>query len=182
MAWIKEEDLDDWLSAIDDDGNIIGYIRSKIARQQGIPIITIEKPKRYLKDPYVNYHSALIKERGILSRGQDLNDVQTVLLLAQIIKEREDEISLRKQSFEEMLFANNLDLYKSYKEQEEKERMKNDPRFAQMRPQSLEDLMAMFSSFDEEINSNRDKEGQEPKQEGWLDAILAEEDIDKMQD
>lgn len=182
MAWIRQEDLDDWLPAIDDDGTTIGYIRSRVARQLNIPIITIEKPKRYLKDPYVNYHSSIIKERGLLSRGQDLNEVQTVLLMSQMIKRREEEIENRKNYFEEMLFANNVDLYKAYKEQEEKEKMKNDPRFQQMRPQSLEDLMAMFSSFDEQIDLNRDKKESASEEIGWLDAILAEEDIDKMQD
>lgn len=182
MAWIKEEDLDDWLPAIDDDGNTIGYIRSKIARQLRIPIITIEKPKRYLKDPYVLYHSSLLRERGLLTRGQDLNEVQTVLLLGQMVRDRESEVNSRKNSFEEMLFANNPELYKQYKDQEEKERIKNDPRYEQMRPQSLEDLMAMFSSFDEEINSTRDKEQEDSRPEGWLDAILADEEINRMQD
>lgn len=182
MAWIREEDLDDWIPAIDDDGSTIGYIRSKLSRQLNVPIITIEKPKRYLKDPYVIYHSSVIKERGLLSHGQDLNEVQTVLLLGQMIREKEAEVSAHKSDFEEMLFANNAELYKAYKEQEEKEKMKNDPRFQQMRPQSLEDLMAMFTSFDEEINLTRDKEENSEEQSGWLDAILAEEDIDKMQD
>lgn len=182
MAWIREEDLDDWLPAIDYDGNTIGYIRSRVARQFNIPIFSIEKPKRYLKDPYINYHSSIIKERGLLSHGQDLNEVQTVLLLSQLIKNKEEEIQKHKINFEEMLFANNADLYKAYKEQEEKEKLKNDPRFQQMRPQSLEDLMAMFTSFDEEVNSTRDKEESSSNEMGWLDAILAEEDIDKMQD
>lgn len=182
MAWIKSEDLDDILPAIDDDGNTIGYIRSKSARQLGIPIITIEKPKRYLKDPYVVYHASLLKERGLLSRGQDLNEVQTVLLLGEMIRQREGEMSSRKNSFEEMLFANNPELYKQYKDQEQKELIKNDPRYQQMRPQSLEDLMAMFASFDEEANLTRDKEEGEGEPEGWLDAILAREDINKMQD
>lgn len=178
MAWIKTEDIyQQWIEAINDDGEIIGYIRKVEARRFGIRTITIEKPQKFIKDPYINYHRDILIRSGILTSGRDLNEVQSVLLLGSIVNERKNNAEERKNNFEEMLFANNPEIYKSYKEFQEQQELNDDPDFQQARPKSLEELLSMFNAFEV------DSEGEEAKKPaGWLDAMLDEEDAAQIRD
>lgn len=177
MAWIKTEDVyQQWIEAIDDDGEVIGYIRKAEARRLGIRTITIEKPKKFVKDPYVTYHTELLLRSGVLTDGRDLNEVQTALLLGSLVREKESQAEQRKTDFEEMLFANSPEMYKSYKEYQEQQRLNDDPEYQQLRPKSLEELLSMFNVFE-----TVDEKGNQ-KEIGWLDALLDEEDASQIRD
>lgn len=177
MAWIKTEDVfQQWIEAIDNDGEVIGYIKKSEARRLGIRTITIEKPKKFIKDSYVNYHTEILTRSGILTSGRDLNEVQTVLLLGSLVNEKEELAEKRRTNFEEMLFANNPEMFKSYKEYQEQQRLNDDPEYQQLRPKSLEELLSMFNAFEEDV------EGEEKKTAGWLDAMLDEEEAAQIRD
>lgn len=181
MAWIKTEDVyEKWLEAVDRNGDLLGFIKSSDARRLGIKTLTIEQPQKFIKDAYVKYHAEILIRSGVITSGRDLNEVQTVLLLGTVINERKAEAETRKLNFEQLLFANNPEMYKSYKEQEEQRIMAENPDYQQIRPQGLEDLLAMFAGFDETSGSDQDKN--QGKVVGWLDDILDEEEASQIRD
>lgn len=180
MAWITTEDVyEQWLKAVDNNGDTLGFIKPSEARRLGIRTITIERPAKFIKDTYVKYHSEILMRSGILTSGRDLNEVQTVLLLGFIVNEKEDEASKNKLDFEQLLFANNPELYKNYKEQEEQRRFAENPDYEQIRPKTLNELLAMFEAFSGEAESPQDSEN---KPRGWLDDILDDEEISQIRD
>lgn len=180
MAWIKTEDVyQNWLEVVNNDGETLGYIRHTDARRANIRTITIEKPQKFVKDPYVGYHIEILMRSGLLTSGRDLNEVQTVLLLGYIINEKKESTELRKIDFEQLLFVNNPEMYKNYKEQEEQRRLAENPEYQQLRPQSLQELLAMFETFDEAASSTQDKQGQPI---GWLDDLLDDEEASQLRD
>lgn len=181
MAWITSEDVyEDWIKTVDNNGDFLGFIRQTEARRLNIRIITIEKPQKYKQDPYVTYHAEMLVRSGKLTSGKDLNEVQNVLLLSQIIAEKEDLAEQQKSDFEQMLFANNPELYKSYKEYQHQVELSNDPEYQQLRPKSLQELLSMFDAFDEEISPDQDKV--KGKTTGWLDDLLDDEEISQIRD
>lgn len=181
MAWITTEDVyEQWVPAVDNNGDTLGFIKPSEARKLGIRVVTIEKPLKFLKDAYVTYHSELLVRNGALTSGKDLNEVQTVLLLGYMIIEKENEVDRRKIDFEQLLFANSPEMYKSYKEQEEQRRLAENPEYEQIRPKSLNELLAMFEVFDEAASSTQGKE-QNPTS-GWLDDMLDDDEISQIRD
>lgn len=181
MAWLKTEDIyEKWLEAVDNEGETLGYIKPSEARRLGIRIITIEKPQKYIKDSYVTYHEEILMRSGVLTSGRDLNEVQTVLLLGYLINEKKTEADSSQVEFEQMLFANNPELYKNYKEQIEQRKLAEDPDYQQLRPQNLQELLSMFDVFDEEYAETHDKD--ENKTVGWLDDLLDQEEISQIRD
>lgn len=181
MAWITSEDVyNDWIQAVNGDGDFVGFIRQSEARRQDIKILTIEKPEKYKKDPYISYHAEMLVRSGVLTNGRDLNDVQSILLLSYIIKEKEDAAEDKQGNFEQLLFASNPELYKAYKEYQQQQEMIQNPEYQQLRPKSLQELLSMFDAFDEETPSDQDKDQTKPA--GWLDDILDEEEISQIRD
>lgn len=181
MAWLDENDLDGWVEAIDDDGETLGWMRIIDAHSHDIPIINIETPKRFLMDPYVLYHAKMAYERGLLNRGRDLNDVQTVLLASCINKRQEREAKLREQAFEENLLINNPDGYKAYmqrKREMEAMEVEDGVVIEEQVPQNIEEFLSTLSAFSEAEDLDSDKE----QTIGWLSSFLDDEDLEELGD
>lgn len=182
MAWITTEDVyEKWIEAVDDNGETLGFIRPSEARRLDIRILTIEKPQKFYKDSYVNYHAEILIRSGVITSGRDLNEVQTVLLMGYLINEKKNEADTRQADFEQLLFSNNPEMYKSYKEQEEQRKLVENPEYQQVRPKSLNELLAMFETFDSESNEVL-SDSDEKKKSGWLDDMLNDTEINQIRD
>lgn len=180
-GWIEEE-LDDFLDVVDGDGKDLGFISRADASRLHMHTQLIQTPERHLKDPYIRYHSQLIEERGLYKGNQELNDVQTVILSANLINRRELEGKISERRFEESMLVNNPEMYKLYREQQQREE-ENDVDSAgveQRIPGSVEEFLAALSTFSEDPGESSDKEREHA--EGWLSSFLTDQDLDEMQD
>ena len=182
-GWLEQSDLHDtWVEVIDGGGTTLGWIERRRADMLGLRTQLIEVPDRYLSDPYVRYHAQLAFERGLLTRGRDLNDVQIALLGSQIIKRNEVDEKLRVRRFEEDMLVNNPDLFKAYRDKKEREHEVNATGGVQEKvPSSVEEFLAALAAFDADEGVDSGKE-QESRAEGWLSGLLSEEDLDQMSD
>lgn len=182
MAWLRTEDVyEQYIEAVDNNGETLGYIFPSEARKLGIKTINIEKPQKFIKDSYVTYHTELLIKSGVLTSGRDLNEVQTVLLLGSIINEKKEQVDQNKINFEQLLFANSPEMYKSYKEHEEQRRLAENPEYEQVRPKSLQELLSMFDAFNDDTESIQDRESSNISS-GWLDDLLDEDEISQIRD
>lgn len=182
-GWLEQADLlDDWIEVINPDGDTLGWIERRRTIDIGLHTQVIETPERYLRDPYVRYHAKLAYERGLFTGGQDLNDIQIVLLGSQITKNREAEEKLRTRRFEEDMLINNPDLFRTYYEKKtKKDEMDEVTAGVEERvPTSVEEFLAAIAAFseDEGAGSSKEQEGAE----GWLTSLLSDDDLDQMSD
>ena len=180
--WLDEDASGDWLEAAGPNGEVLGYIQRREAHLLGLPVRRVEVPKRYLEDPYVRNHAVLAHARGIFTSGEDLNDVQVVLLAGEITKHREVEEALRVRLFEESMLISNPTLFTEYKEKKDREAgVQVGLGLVEERgPESIEEFWAHLSAFSEEDEpgSSKDRE----KAEGWLSGLLNSDDLDQMDD
>jgi hypothetical protein len=182
-GWLEQADLKDtWIEVIDQQGTRLGWIERSRIGMLGLQTQLIETPKRYLTDSYVRYHAQLAYERGLLSRGQDLNDVQIALLGGQIIKQNERDEKLRIRKFEEDMLINNGELFKAYQEKKERQAETDAATLGveERVPASIEEFLATLAAFseDEPAGSGKKQEGAD----GWLHSILSDEDLSEMED
>jgi hypothetical protein len=179
-SWLDIDALDEWVEVIDPSGDPLGFLRRAEASKLNLDTQIIETPERYLSDPYILYNAQLAYERGIISRGQDLNDVQIILLGSHIIKQREADKFERERNFNERFFTANPEGYQAYKEHKERqEAAEGDVADVEQRvPRSIEEFLATLSAFSEDEGETQDK-GQE-KVEGWLASFLDDSDLDQM--
>lgn len=182
-GWLADGDSgSDWLEVIDWEGDVLGYSRRRDAVRMDLPVITIETPQRYLEDPYVRVHAVMAKERGVLSQGNDLNDVQLVLIQSNVLKQREIDEKLRERSFEENMYASNPTLWKSYMDNKNKtaEIEAGMAVIEERVPRSIDEFLADLAAFSEEEVPTGIKERE--RVEGWLAALLTDDDLEDMQD
>ena len=179
-AWIDTEDQDEWVEVIGPSGDSLGFLLKTEASKLDLIAQVVETPDRYLSDPYVLYHAQLAYERGMITRGQDLNDVQIVLLASHIIKRRDLEKNERERIFEERFFTANPEGYQAYKENKErKEEAEGDLAGVEQRvPRSIEEFLAQMEGFSEGEAPDSDKVRE--KAEGWLASFLDSEELDQM--
>lgn len=181
-GWLEQSDLGDtWIEVIDADGITLGWIERSRTVKLSLRTQIIETPERYLKDPWVRYHAQFAYERGLFTRGQDLNDVQIALLGGQMIKTREVEERMRVRRFEEEMLINNAAMFRAYRDKkEQKEEIDAATAGVEERvPGSIEEFLATVAAFSEEEPAGSGK-GQEA--EGWLQSLLSEQDLDEMED
>lgn len=181
-GWLDEATVTDLVEAIDWNGNTLGWMTRSDAKRLHMSTQVIETPKRWLEDIYVRHVANMCAERRLFD-GKDLNDVQVLLVASNLMKRREFEARLRDKQFEEMLFANNPELYASYmeKRKEEKEAEDFDGVAVEQRPPtSVEEFLATLAAFSEGEDSDSDKGQQDGL--GWLASVLSEDDLDQMDD
>jgi len=188
-AWFNsvEELPDKMIPFVDDDGGILGYLPERDCKKQNIPIFTIENEKRFLDDSYVLNTAFVAYERGLLNQGQDINEIQEVLLKSVIINKRKKDEDLQERTFTENMFVNNQALYKSYMEfKKQKEDSKEfeeygDEEFIEQRvPGSMQELMDILKEFNEE---GEEEEPEEDHEEEWASmGVLPPSTIEGMSD
>ena len=180
--WLDDAEYDnEFVQVIDWDANVLGFLPRNHLKMLDMETRVIETPKRYLEDPYVKYHTLLAYKRGILTNSDDINDIQQVLLGAYIIKEREFEEQMRIRSFEDNLFASNLDMYKSYMEKKQQDKDIEQFEGVEERvPRNVEEFLEALGAFNEEEDSDDIK--RKERVEGWLASILSEEELDLLED
>lgn len=151
---------DPWVEVVNDQGDRVGFITSKDAYLAELDVYEVQNVKRYLDDPYVRYHATVADERGLL-KG-DLNDVQNIVALSNLIKQREIEEKLRERAFLEMMAVNNGDMYKAYMEQKEREaeeeEFEGDVEWKT--PESVGDFFELLKSFNEGEEDDDNDPGQ----------------------
>lgn len=181
-SWLEDGDSgSEWLQVMDWDGSMVGWLRRRDAHMLRMPIHLIETPDRYLKDVMVKYHSDLAYERGIFSKGQDLNDVQIVLLASHLIRKREAEAKMKVATFEADLFISDKGRYDDWMERKKQADELTDEmvQVEQRVPTDIEQFLADIASFSEEDPAN---DGKEQRVEGWLSSLLSDEDLQGMSD
>lgn len=181
-AWLDGPDPgNDWLEAAGPDGQVLGYVQRREAHVLGLPIRRVEIPKRYIEDSWVRNHAAMAYARGIFSNGQDLNDVQIVLLAGEIIKRRELEENLRTRVFEESMIINNPTLYQEYSEKKQRDAgVEVGLGLVEERvPESVEEFLATLGSFSEDESPGSDKDRESV---GWLSSFFNDDELDQMDD
>jgi hypothetical protein len=89
----------------------------------------------------------------------DLNSVQEAMLSVVMRRKREEEFELENAKFEQSMFINNPELYKSYIENKEQQEISGNNDIEWMAPQSIEEaaaLMDMFSDIDKQLKETDD--------------------------
>jgi len=181
MAWLDENDLEDWVEVVNYDGDFLGWIKAQDARHLKIPINLVKSPPLYKEHPFVINHAILAGEMGLLKAQDDsgVSEVQKALIASNYMRKREREEDLRVKQFEENLFVNDQERFRAYKEiKEEKEVTAMDGVMVEERvPQNIEEFLAALGAFTDEVDSvdNSSDEGS-----GWLDAFLSDDELDLM--
>lgn len=159
---------------IDQTGAARGYLPRNQVDQLGLDFVEIEYPERYTSDPYLMYHFDLAYERGILTQGRDLNDVQIVGLASHIIRQRKQEEQLRERKFNEDMLINNAEMYKLWQEHQRKAEIEKEfeGEVEWRAPKSPADLFKMLGDFDEFPDEI------EPEPEAGIDTILSPDDLE----
>lgn len=184
MSWLEDSNPGEFLEALDDQGELVGYIRRREAEDLGLRFRTIEIPHRYLDDPFVRYHVQMAYERGLLTRGQDLNIIQVILLTSHLVKRAEQDEKLRVRQFEESMLATVPEWVREYfarkQKQVEEEEFIDSADVEERVPQSIEEFLQHIKAF-----SADDEEGSSKEQEdnlGWLSSLLSDAELDEMPD
>lgn len=175
LSW--SEDPQRWVDVVDDHGHTVGYVTEKDALLNGAILLDVLPPERYLKDPYVRYHAQLAYERGLLNRGQDLNDIQIVLLASQVINQREQDDANREQRFIESMAINNPAMYKNYVEEKDRETEQEalEEMIEWKTPGSLQQFFADLQKLnDDNVLSDEEVEG--------MTSSLAEDELSELSD
>ena len=151
----------DLIDVIDENGDIIGYIPYGQALKENFPILIIEDPPRWKEDPYVLWHSDMAYERGLLSHGQDLNEIQKILLASYMVRSRERENTLRETQFMESLFVADPERYQQWlkaKQQREAQEAISE-NTVWMAPQSPQELLEVLKQLGAESPSPNNMAG-----------------------
>jgi hypothetical protein len=105
----------------------------------------------------------------------DLNSVQEAILSVVMYRKREEENQIETAKFEQAMFINNPELYKSYIENKEQQEISGNKDVEWMAPQSIEEaaaLMDMFSDIDKQLKETEDNPSITP-QVDFLSALGA---------
>lgn len=142
-------DQNPWIEVVNDDGDTVGYIHERDAYLSGIEILEVRPIRRYLEDSYVRYHAHLAYERGLLTKGQDLNDVQVAMLATRMRVERDKEEALHERDLAENMAINNPMMYKAFtdRRQKEREREAMADMVQERIPNSMEEFMDALKAF-----------------------------------
>ena len=179
MAWLEENDLENWVEVVNYDGDFLGWLKASDARHLRIPIQFVESPPLFKEHPFVINHAIVAEQMGMLKARDEsgVSEIQRVLLASNFIRQHEREERYRVRAFEESLFVSDQDRYKAYQEvKENKDPMDVDGVMVEERvPQNIEEFLAALGAFTEEVDEvNSDGDS------GWLDSILSDNELDSM--
>jgi len=177
MAWLKSEDLNDWVEIINYDGEFLGWLPNRDCSHLNIPLNIIETPNFYREHPAIVHHSKMAYESGVLKARDDsgLSEIQTILLASIILNRYQEDEDLRQREFEENLFVNNQEVYSVYKEQKELQAAAGMNDIEERTPQNFEEFLSILGAFEAEA-----EEADENLGSGWLDSVLSDEELDLM--
>lgn len=143
------------------------------------PVCDEERKYRLINDSYVEEHTESAYQRGLFT-GNDISDVQSVLLKVAVLSEESKQQKIRNESYEWEWMLHDNESYRAYKEQKEELNDMGLDHIEYIQPSSVEEADQMAKII-EQMHSNLGP-SQIPEDFISFTAGMPNIDIDKLAD